>query len=456
MGITARRVAMVVAFVALVSSCQWSTYGFDDGNTRNNILETQLDTKNVKHLEEAWRFDGVVGVTSTPAVVGNSVYFGAWDGALRSLNAVSGALLWKAQLTTSAIDDSPLVRNDTVYTGAADGSLYAVDAQTGQLKWSKRLDPHPLARIYSSPVGVDDMIIVGVASVELALSQTDYTFRGSIVALDENTGAERWRRYVTHDDANGGAGGSVWSSAAIDQGRKLMYIGVGQSYEAPASPLTDSLLAIDYRTGAIVWTRQFTANDVFTFWNMSGPDADIGASPNLFTIGGRDAVGVGDKAGHYAVFDRATGETIWTVELPTGNRLGGIMTTAAVADGVIYVNSNRWDSSNILDFHDPDHASTTYALDAANGTIKWRRKLPSPAFGALTVANGVVYQSTVKGTLYALKASNGNILWSGEPGADLGGGVSVRSGTVFAGYGFWFIAAPPTPAGGVVAYRPSS
>jgi polyvinyl alcohol dehydrogenase (cytochrome) len=450
---TCRRMMITCLAVSLLAGgCRWTSYGFDDSNSRNNRAETRLGVDNVGQLEVAWRYDGVVGVTSTPAEWRDSVYFGAWDGALRSLDTRTGALRWQTQLTTRSIDDSPLVHDGLVYTGAADGSLYAVDAETGELRWSTRLDPHPATQIFSSPVEVDGKIVVGVASVELAFSLSDYTFRGSIVALDEKTGEEVWRTYITNDDANGGAGGSVWSSAAIDRGRGLLFIGAGQSYEEPASPLTDSLLALDYRTGALAWKRQFTAGDVFTFWNASGPDADIGAAPNLFTIDGRDVVGVGDKAGHYAVFDRDTGETIWTIELPQGNRLGGIMTTAAYADGVIYVSSTRW-GTNILDFHDPAHASATYALDAATGAIIWHTDLPSPAFNAISYANGVVYQTTVKGTMYALDGTTGAVLYSDAPGADLGGGVSIRGGTVFVGYGFWFIAAPPNPVGGLVAYR---
>ena len=87
------------------------------------------------------------------------------------------------------------------------------------------------------------------------------------------------------------------------------------------------------------------------------------------------------------------------------------------------------------------------------GDILWDTDLPSPAFNAISFANGVVYQTTVKGTLYALDGETGAVLWSDEPGGDLGGGVSIRGGTVFVGYGFWFIAAPPNPSGGVVAYR---
>ncbi|MGK2929394.1 MAG: PQQ-binding-like beta-propeller repeat protein [Acidimicrobiales bacterium] len=445
-----RRVVLVVVLGLLAGGCYWTGYRFDWENSGHNPYERQLGVDEVGDLVELWRFDGVDGVTSTPTVLGDTVYFGAWDGSLRAVDSRTGDLRWETALTTGTIDASPVIAGDDVFVGDGDGRLHAVDRATGDVRWTAILDTHASTQIYSSPVVVDGLVVIGVASTELAIPKSDYTFRGSIVALDRDSGAEVWRTYVTDDD-EWGAGGSVWSSAAFDRGRGLLYIGTGQSYEAPASPLTDSLLALDLATGSIEWSRQFTADDVFTFWNMAGPDADIGAAPNLFRIGDRDVVGVGDKAGHYAVFDRSTGETVWTVDLPEGNRLGGIMTTAAHADGVIFVNSNRW-GANILDFHDPAHASTTYALDAATGAELWSTDLPSPAFNAVSHANGVVYQTSVKGTVYALDAATGADLWTGAPGADLGGGVSIVNGTVYVGYGFWFIAAPAVPAGGVVAY----
>ena len=78
--------------------------------------------------------------------------------------------------------------------------------------------------------------------------------------------------------------------------------------------------------------------------------------------------------------------------------------------------------------------------------------MPSATFGALTYANGVVFQPTVDGVVYALDAANGNILWSDSPGGDLGSGVSVAGGKVFVPFGFWFFAAPANPNGGIVAY----
>lgn len=156
--------------------------------------------------------------------------------------------------------------------------------------------------------------MIGVASIEVAIPPPyDYTFRGSVVGVDAKEGALRWRVYLTGDGETGGAGVSIWSSAAVDTARKLVFIGTGNSYEEPAGPLSDSLVAIDYEAGELVWHRQFTRGDVYTRFQPPprGEDARVGAAPNLFRIAERDVVGVGDKNGVYTVLDRDTGEVLW-------------------------------------------------------------------------------------------------------------------------------------------------
>jgi hypothetical protein len=60
----------------------------------------------------------------------------------------------------------------------------------------------------------------------------------------------------------------------------------------------DSILAIDYELGSRVGSPQFPANDAFSIAE-SGPDFDVGASPNLFVVGAAELVGVGDKGGRF-------------------------------------------------------------------------------------------------------------------------------------------------------------
>jgi outer membrane protein assembly factor BamB len=66
------------------------------------------------------------------------------------------------QLPASEINDSPLVTDDTVYLGDGTATLWALDRTTGDERFKVRLDPHPFARIYSSPVKVGDLIVIGV------------------------------------------------------------------------------------------------------------------------------------------------------------------------------------------------------------------------------------------------------------------------------------------------------
>lgn len=436
----------------------WTRYGYDAENSRFNAAERAITTDSVACLEEKWRIADLPGVTSTPAVSDGVVYFGDWAGVLHARDFATGEARWTATLGTQ-LNDSPLVGGDTVYIGGDDAMLHAVDRESGEPRWSVLLDEHLDAGLYGSPIVVGSRVIVGVASTELAMLMDDYTFRGSIVALDADSGTLQWRQYVTTDDATAGAGVSVWSTPAVDTGRNLLFIGTGNTYEPPAAPLSDSVLAIDIATGQIAWSRQFTAGDVYTVFmpEPQGVDADIGAGPNLFAIGDRDVVGVGDKAGVYAVLDRDDGETVWATQLGPGSHLGGVMTTAAVGEGVIYVATNVW-NSGIFEFGSDENSAVVYALDAATGTTKWERPMPRPVFGALTLAGGVVWHGTIDGVVHALDAATGIELWTAMPGdgdadAGIGGGLSVVDGTLLVGYGFWFFTVPEgSNVGGLVAY----
>jgi polyvinyl alcohol dehydrogenase (cytochrome) len=436
----------------------WTRYGYDASNSRHNAAERAITPETIACLEPLWTIDALPGVTSTPANEGGTVYFGDWAGQLHARDVATGDEQWIAPLGLQ-LNDSPLVGEATVWIGDNDGFVHAVARDDGSVRWSIELDDHPMAAIYGSPIAAGSRLLVGVASTELTMLMDDYTFRGSIVALDPDTGDEQWRTYVTTDDETAGAGVSVWSTAAIDLDRNLAFIGTGNTYEPPAAPLSDSLLALDLSTGDIAWSRQFTAGDVYTIFmpEPQGVDADIGAAPNLFAIDDRDVVGVGDKAGVYAVLDRDDGETIWATQLGPGSHLGGVMTTAAVGDGVVYVASNIWVGS-IFDFGSDENSAVVYALDAATGTTLWQRPMPRPVFGALTLAGGVVWHTTIDGTLHGLEAATGVELWNARPGGDdpdagMGGGVAIVDGTVYVGYGFWFFTEPGTlDRGGLVAY----
>ncbi len=70
------------------------------------------------------------------------------------------------------------------------------------------------------------------------------------------------------------------------------------------------------------------------------------------------------------------------------------------------------------------------AVNEATGAIEWAKKLPTAAYGAVTLANDVVFTTTYNGTLYALDASTGDELWKTTLSAGTNAPVAVVGNTV--------------------------
>lgn len=422
-------------------SADWPMFGRDLGNTRFNPVEDTLGADDVGGLEERWRIEGAA-VTSTPAVVNGVVYVADWDGNLHAYEADTGGTVWTTHLQDGMLTPSPAVTDDAVFIAGDKGMVYAADRKTGEKRWAVDIEDTPFDRIWSSPVVVDDLVIIGTASYQVFV-KGDPPFQGSVVGLDAQTGEERWRAKICTGSC---AGLSVWSSAAVDTDLQMAYIGTGQAYNKPADPKSDSLVAIDYTNGEIVWHQQYTKDDSYTLATSAGPDFDIGAAPNLFEIDGRKVVGAGDKGGTYRTFDRETGEQVWVRPLVAGTVLGGVEETTAYADGVIYAVGNTAVAGG-RSIAVPIKA-TAFAVDAATGEIAWQTELDSGGFGGVSIANGLMLFTTHEGKLRIVRAEDGELLRSIELGDGAAGGPVVADGTIYVGYGWdWVTQA----RGGLVA-----
>ena len=185
--------------------------------------------------------------------------------------------------------------------------------------------------MFGSPIVADGLVVAGVGSYEVLAPGDPPTFRGHVVALDAATGTEAWRFWVTAGDASEVPGVSIWSSPAIDADRGVLYIGTGQAYALPAPPAATrswpSTFAPARRCGPPSSPRA-------TRGRSPSPrvrDADVGATPNLFTVDGTDAVGVGDKAGTFRALGRESGEVVWGA--PVEDRLTIEQHRSVVQDG---------------------------------------------------------------------------------------------------------------------------
>lgn len=407
---------------------EWTTFNYDADNSRNNRSETTISVSNVANLTVKWTRDlRGNGVTSTPIVVGDRVYVNDFSGRQYALRADNGMNFYETPVLYGFRSGTPLVSGNVAYS-AIGSTLFARDRMTGAELWKAVLHSEPSVMIDSSPVMIEGMIITGIANFQL-VGGGPYTAHGAIVAIDAMTGDQVWKLIP---GMQSGAGVSVWSSAAYDPKRKLMFYGTGNAYTAPSGPNSNSLIAVDL-DGKIVWVNQFHPNDTYTVPNGCGAgstapgcDFDIGASPNLFQAQGMDVVGAGSKGGLYRVVDRDTGKkVIWEVDTGTGTWWGGIMAVAAVGDDTVYVVNNKQAMGEKL-----------FALDKDTGEERWSQPLKLPVWGALTLANGVLYLVTLEGTLHAFDAAKGQELKTWDVGFDAAGGVSVSNGVVYVSSGY--------------------
>jgi polyvinyl alcohol dehydrogenase (cytochrome) len=381
----------------------------------------KVHARNATTGAETWATDVGDRVPGAVAVDAQQVYAGTWDGRLVALNRQTGAKVWEKEVDThpvTVIYGSPVVASGTVivpvssdeWWGAESytfrGSVVAYDAATGNEKWRY------------------------------------WTSCGPQNAGKNNCPA----------NANEGAGAATWAYPTIDAQRNTLYFGTGNQYTAPASNRSDSIIALDLNTGQQKWVHQFTAGDI---WNIpavgtpdAGPDADAMVA-SLFKVGGTDAVGIGDKGGTYYALNRDTGAVLWSRKLTEGSIQGGVMASAAVvpaaragrANDVLYLTSNRAGTTADL-----------FALDAADGTIINRVDVGGSVVSPVSWANGLVYVTDNSGHVSAFDAANGlSRVWQWRTDAPAAGGIAIAGGMVYAGWG-WAVNGV-SQKGGLIAYK---
>jgi polyvinyl alcohol dehydrogenase (cytochrome) len=424
----------------------WGSFGVDLANSRNASGEKTLTVENVKGLKKLWTFMGP-STTSTPAVVDGVVYLPGWDGKVYALKLDDGKQVWTAMLP-DLIDSSPTVTATQVFVSDDNGGVHALERATGKLQWSQTVDAHAETHLWSSPVFIPDagLVVLGVASGEEQVAgMTTPTFRGSVVALEAATGKQRWKFETASAASGSGPGIAVWGTAAVDTTRKAMYIGTGNNYAMPIGEYADSMLAINYETGKLIWAKQFTANDIFTIYSPMGPDADIGSSANLFSLDGKDYLGIGVKTGIFYALERDTGAIKWMTMISGGSSLGGVVSASAYANGMLFAASNEKISG----------PTATVALDAKDGHIVWRYSSPNVTYGGLAHANGIVFLGTTAGSIFALDGAKGTMLWvdttpNNQP---IAGSPSVSRGKLLVPWGYsWTLREGAAGSGGLTVY----
>jgi polyvinyl alcohol dehydrogenase (cytochrome) len=436
------------------SGPQWNGWGVDLENTRFQPADAAgLNAEQVPKLKLKWAF-GFPGEFSTfaqPSIVGGRVFVGSPMGVVYSLDAATGCSLWTFEASGGVRSAITIGPGNVAYFGDTHANVYAVDAATGKLIWKTAVEEHPMARVTGAPKLYEGRLYLGVASRDEWLSADPRyeccKFRGSVVALDAKTGKQLWKTYTIADPARptkkskagtqlwGPSGVGVWSSPTIDAQRKLLYVGTGDGYSEPATPYSDSILALDLATGRIAWSRQITEGDVFngncmqlnpsTCPDRVGPDFDFGSSPILRKLpSGRRVLIAGQKSGVVHALDPdKKGEILWQTRVGKGGVLGGIQWGPAADSETAYVALS--DIGLIPGpegvIPDPKTGGGIFAIQIATGEKLWSVLPPeggchtprcSPAqSAAVTAIPGVVFSGSLDGHLRAYAAQDGRVLW---------------------------------------------
>ena len=87
---------------------------------------------------------------SSPAVVGNIVYYGSVDSYVFALNAYTGSMVWAYQ-TGGFLFSSPAIANGVLYIGSYDGYVYALGHVSGQQPTPELQLPHQLQHLPLQP-----------------------------------------------------------------------------------------------------------------------------------------------------------------------------------------------------------------------------------------------------------------------------------------------------------------
>ena len=470
------------------ASPSWNGWSADVANTRFQTAKgAGLTADQVPSLKLKWAFGYPTGVSAfgQPAVASGRVFVGSDIGYVYSLDAKTGCVYWSYQAKGN-VRGGPSVGpvkghgaiKYAVFFGDAHANVYAVDAQTGEQLWTRKVDDHFVARITASPKLYDGYLYVPVSSSEeFAAANLDYpccTSRGSVVKLDASTGEQMWKTYVvpetpkpTRKNSRGvqqyaPAGASVWNSPTVDEKRHAIYFGTGDSETEPAAKTSDAVMAVDMKTGKMLWYYQAQANDAFLGGcfgpqatdncpKENGPDLDIGNSPVLHSLpGGKSIVVAGTKDGKlFALDPDKKGAIVWNIHVvdnPPNTpvfRMSGIVWGGAFDEKAAYYGLS---------------GGGITAVQLTTGEKLWHKPLAEPGkqlnnAAAATSMEGVVFIAGTDGKLHALATADGSEIWSYDTSRSFdtvnkvdakGGsiasiGPTIANGMLFIGSGYGVI-----------------
>lgn len=451
------------AFRPAADAPRWNGWSTSVTNSRfQDAGAAGLTAADVPRLKLKWAFNlgAVTMARAEPTVVGSRVFVATLTGAVFALDRDTGCTQWgfKAQGGVRAGVAAGDVNGATAIFFSDGQNMYALDAASGELLWKVHIADHFATMATATPQVYKGVVYQPLSSFEEALGPDPNfqccTFRGSVVALDAATGKKLWQTFTISEAAKptrknaagkqqyGPSGAAVWSTPTVNEQLGVLYVATGDNYSDPPTNTSDAILAMDLKTGNLVWSKQLTENDTYNSGcetpqrmncpEKGGPDFDFGQPPILVKPGaGRRALVIGQKSGMvHAVDPDQNGKLLWQTRAGAGSSLGGSQWGSSADGEKVYVAISDIGLGGVPDAKapggfrltlDPKKGGGLHALDLATGKILWSAK-PEPCAegrtdcspaqsGAVTAIPGVVFSGSLDGHLRAYSNENGRVVW---------------------------------------------
>ena len=306
----------------------WLSVGGDLKSTRYSTL-TQINKGNVANLKEAWHIHGgtcpaaaIVPVVAANisgcsgqeqnAVVADGVmYLSDTSDNVYALDATNGQELWRYTPTPQYDFRSGAVRaastvtggrmpgvnigNGSVFLGQRDGRIVALNNVDGSMRWQSTIGPwYKGVTLSETPIYFEGSVIEGTSggdggsqsAIMSAYNATSGALQWSwnIIPSHNQPGGNTWPWSGTHSDYGGGA---MWEQPEVDAKNHQVIFGTGNTVpwnsRGPGANLwTDSIVALDTRTGFFNWGYQTTRHDL---WDSDLPNGSIVA--DVKQLGGK-------------------------------------------------------------------------------------------------------------------------------------------------------------------------
>ncbi len=464
---------------AHTSTTDWLLSNHDYGGQRFVDLK-QINRRNAGTLQPVAIYQAAdSNVFHNNPLVYEGVMYVATSNATMALDAATLKLKWRVDRKPKGPDGWMMnrgvaIKDGKVVRGTHDGYLLAYDAVDGKLLWERPvLDRRKReAGFTMAPLLFEDLILIGPAGSEggvkgwvgaFRLENGEQVWRFNTVPDEGEPGAETWKDAKARETG----GGSVWAPFSLDAEKGVLYVPV--SNPAPDfytdsrlgnNLYTNSLLALDARTGKLQWFYQSVPAD-FHDWDVTQVSPLFEARINgklrkLITTTGKDGI--------LHVLDRETHEHLY--EVPVTTRLNpdvalktteGVRACPGVLGGVqwngpaynpglnmLFVNAVDWCSTfkKAMEFRagmgfmggttipDPLEKSRGWltAIDAATGRVRWKYESKRPMLAAVTTTSAeLIFTGELTGDFLVLDARTGAVLYRFNAGGPLNGGIITYS-----------------------------